>query len=373
MTEVSEETLALAAYQDALRIREKILQSEGSEGIQESLREIEKKLSKTLAYFAGFEGKDPAIQSVRLATYVLLAESRSYQVPLETDKAARNTLIESTIITARAGLNLIPKEKSLKNQNFFRTHIADSLSNIITLAQPERKQEIYDLLVNSVAAFDATSTTIKNNRYEGISHYNMGIIWENEFSSIRDLNERAYFLEIARENFETSAECFLKDGNDDFLQRATDHLTAIEKQLDEIRRSPGYKEISEAAAKAKAKVPTLQPVKVSQPSPSLTPVKSAIEQCPVCGKEIRENLKFCVSCGTPVKVHQTSTDEKKEGYCSSCHAPIVSGKKFCGKCGAVVSSSIQSPQVQTGNNCPKCGAPFVPGKKFCGKCGGNLQ
>lgn len=56
--------------------------------------------------------------------------------------------------------------------------------------------------------------------------------------------------------------------------------------------------------------------------------------CPKCGKELKDEAKFCGGCGYkfPVAAEPTS----QESTCPSCGNPLKPGAKFCGKCGASV-------------------------------------
>jgi len=53
--------------------------------------------------------------------------------------------------------------------------------------------------------------------------------------------------------------------------------------------------------------------------------------------------------------------------CPQCHSEIREEKKFCGTCGAA-ASILPSPVTGT-TYCDKCGHGLSPGRKFCGICG----
>jgi Double zinc ribbon len=60
--------------------------------------------------------------------------------------------------------------------------------------------------------------------------------------------------------------------------------------------------------------------------------------CSNCGKELRDNAKFCGDCGTPVQ-------EKKPNWCANCFAELPENTKFCLQCGkpAVIAQHNPSP------------------------------
>ena len=91
-----------------------------------------------------------------------------------------------------------------------------------------------------------------------------------------------------------------------------------------------------------------------QPAPQQQTTANTIK-CPTCGKELPENAKFCLECGT--KIEQLAENEM---ICPSCGKKTPKGK-FCMECGA--------PLV---NKCPNCGAEVPQGGKFCLECGTKL-
>src|SRR5260370_37876989 len=52
--------------------------------------------------------------------------------------------------------------------------------------------------------------------------------------------------------------------------------------------------------------------------------------CASCGRENREGLKFCISCGQPLAV---------ELKCASCGAPYEADQSFCGECGTSLAAT----------------------------------
>ena len=91
-----------------------------------------------------------------------------------------------------------------------------------------------------------------------------------------------------------------------------------------------------------------------QPLAQQTTTTNTIK-CPNCGKELPENAKFCLECGTKIEVLADN-----EMICPSCGKKTPKGK-FCMECGA--------PLV---NKCPNCGAEVPQGGKFCLECGTKL-
>lgn len=85
------------------------------------------------------------------------------------------------------------------------------------------------------------------------------------------------------------------------------------------------------------------------------PAPSATAKCPNCGKELPENAKFCLECGT--KIEQLAPNEM---ICPSCGKKTPKGK-FCMECGAPLAKK-----------CPNCGTDVPEGGKFCLECGTKL-
>ncbi|MBR8702352.1 MULTISPECIES: zinc-ribbon domain-containing protein [unclassified Fusobacterium] len=89
--------------------------------------------------------------------------------------------------------------------------------------------------------------------------------------------------------------------------------------------------------------------------------EQSVKICTKCGSQLKDGMKFCPECGTPVEEKKAPTN------CRKCGAPLLPGAKFCEKCGA----PVQEEKVPT--NCRKCGAPLPPGAKFCERCGAPVQ
>jgi len=105
--------------------------------------------------------------------------------------------------------------------------------------------------------------------------------------------------------------------------------------------------------------------------------------CVVCGAQLKETMKFCGGCGSPMDVAMPPkqyNDSKCEACCSSCGAILKEGAKFCGKCGFTTLNpvstetelcTLEQTPVPVGRFC-NCGALLKDGVKFCGKCGGPV-
>ena len=55
--------------------------------------------------------------------------------------------------------------------------------------------------------------------------------------------------------------------------------------------------------------------------------------CPQCGKELKDEAKFCGSCGYKFPVAAPAQNSDSAYVCPSCGNPLKPGAKFCGKCG----------------------------------------
>ena len=62
-----------------------------------------------------------------------------------------------------------------------------------------------------------------------------------------------------------------------------------------------------------------------------------MKTCPSCGKELKDEAKFCGGCGYKFPVTSTVTNPESAGsVCPSCGNPLKPGAKFCGKCGTKI-------------------------------------
>ncbi len=110
--------------------------------------------------------------------------------------------------------------------------------------------------------------------------------------------------------------------------------------------------------------------------------------CPVCGKHLKPQSKFCTGCGhifaseSPVPPAGSELQKSKEatdlwGICDSCHKTISSSKKFCQYCGAPSKITVASKEIpqsaSAGTVCPKCGYGIKDGKSFCSHCGEKIK
>jgi hypothetical protein len=60
----------------------------------------------------------------------------------------------------------------------------------------------------------------------------------------------------------------------------------------------------------------------------LNPEKGGEMDCPKCGFENREGVKFCEECGVKIEL-----------ICPVCGTTIPPGRKFCGECGHLLSDT----------------------------------
>ena len=104
-------------------------------------------------------------------------------------------------------------------------------------------------------------------------------------------------------------------------------------------------------------------------------------RCKKCGILLKDEAKFCPSCGTKVKTAETPADSATDNNvisCPSCGKEIKSDAKFCPYCGANTDkpkAAAVNPENNTSsqNKCPDCGTELKPGAKFCPVCGKNLS
>jgi predicted amidophosphoribosyltransferase len=115
-----------------------------------------------------------------------------------------------------------------------------------------------------------------------------------------------------------------------------------------------------------------RPVKSSTPAAQASPPH--VSTCPGCGAALQPGKKFCGKCGSPVPAVRAPVPPSAP-LCPGCGATIAPGKKFCGKCGIPVPAAPVSipPVTPPAPLCPGCGTEIKPGKKFCGKCGAPVS
>ncbi len=72
-----------------------------------------------------------------------------------------------------------------------------------------------------------------------------------------------------------------------------------------------------------------------------------MKTCPNCGRELKDEAKFCGGCG--YKFQEVQSSQNSGTICPSCGNPLKPGAKFCGKCGtkieAVQSSSKSDAEI----------------------------
>lgn len=89
----------------------------------------------------------------------------------------------------------------------------------------------------------------------------------------------------------------------------------------------------------------------------VTPVKPhGTVKCNNCGKEVPNNAKFCLECGSKIEALA-----ENEIICPKCGKKTVNGK-FCMECGEKLQAV-----------CPNCGKEIPSGAKFCLECGTRLE
>lgn len=64
-----------------------------------------------------------------------------------------------------------------------------------------------------------------------------------------------------------------------------------------------------------------------------------MKTCPNCGKELKDEAKFCGGCGYKFPV---ATEAVSGSVCPSCGNPLKPGAKFCGKCGTKIEDGSKT-------------------------------
>ncbi len=80
-------------------------------------------------------------------------------------------------------------------------------------------------------------------------------------------------------------------------------------------------------------------------------------QCPECRQPIRQDDRFCPSCG-----HQLVVFEQ----CRGCGKNLAPGTRFCPRCGQ------QAGSVRETVKCPSCGQENLASSTFCNHCGERM-
>ncbi len=353
MEKKSEETIAVDAYQGAFTRYEEIQKSPEDDGKLQNLKDLETDLLRIIEEISGIEGGNTVISRIRESTYTLLADTRVHRAFLETDDTAATESVRGSVSASRKALNLAAKEKDLGYANFIRSGISFTLSHAFILSDSAIRQEIIDLLKASAESYDKTALLIKAANRKGISLYNTGTVLNKEFRDVKNLYERAYFLEQAQDSFNKAAEYFYTSGHTEFLDRSKKMAASLETGIKAIKSDPAY----------------TGPVK--RPAPRQEPDKPVMIPCPKCGTQNPEKAKFCAKCGAVMNPAPEPAPARTSMSCPKCGSPVTPGKKFCAKCGAPVSSPAAAAPAPV-QVCPKCGSPVTPGKKFCAKCGERI-
>ncbi len=70
-----------------------------------------------------------------------------------------------------------------------------------------------------------------------------------------------------------------------------------------------------------------------------------MKTCPKCGKELKDEAKFCGGCGYKFPVADSTGNAGGTGnVCPSCGNPLKPGAKFCGKCGSKIGDVAGNSQ-----------------------------
>jgi ribosomal protein L40E len=87
----------------------------------------------------------------------------------------------------------------------------------------------------------------------------------------------------------------------------------------------------------------------NNPAQEIVTAKNTNKKCPECGKDNKEDAKFCVGCGKSFEeksIEIKPEDIKNESdtkICSSCGSEIPKNAKFCVVCGETQSDTKEEP------------------------------
>ena len=90
---------------------------------------------------------------------------------------------------------------------------------------------------------------------------------------------------------------------------------------------------------------------------AVVPAPAASLACPECRQPIREEDRFCSSCG-----HQLVVFEQ----CKGCGENLTPGSRFCPRCGRQAGSMRETAK------CPSCGGENLSTSSFCNHCGERM-
>ncbi len=93
--------------------------------------------------------------------------------------------------------------------------------------------------------------------------------------------------------------------------------------------------------------------------------------CPVCGKAVSGDSKFCLYCGAELPASERPKPKNNETVCPVCGRKAAAGEKFCMGCGTPLAG--RQPAESEEITCPSCGKKADKGAKFCLSCGSPLQ
>lgn len=117
--------------------------------------------------------------------------------------------------------------------------------------------------------------------------------------------------------------------------------------------------------------------KINQYSEQVKKLKGIV-RCPNCGGDVQYGSPFCSSCGTKMKVENSSTNNATNVFrCSKCGMPINDECDFCTNCGTKIFQNRESDEIiatsQSVNKCPNCNNEVSEGSMFCVNCGTKLN
>lgn len=95
--------------------------------------------------------------------------------------------------------------------------------------------------------------------------------------------------------------------------------------------------------------------------------------CDVCGKQLKDNSKFCTGCGRKIEIGYY--EDIYSRHCQRCGEKLNSGEQFCTACGEKCDEPVFYPdQFRTDSAayvcyCEQCGEKLNGDELFCIACG----
>ena len=96
-----------------------------------------------------------------------------------------------------------------------------------------------------------------------------------------------------------------------------------------------------------------------------------IHYCEHCGAEVPNNSLYCSVCHTPVPGVNNNlipSQENTSVNCPNCGSQVAQGMKFCTSCGKIMETLQSEIQI-----CPNCSSNIDGALTFCTKCGAKLK